>query len=305
MVAQTPANPSSVAHPAAGTYPSSAVVIPYFGRWPFWFDFFLASCARNPTFHWLIHTDCGVPVGAPPNVTFVETTFADYKARVRGKLGIPFDPASPYKLCDLKPALGFLHEEELMGFDLWGIGDIDVIYGDLASWFTVERLAHQLIATHERRVSGHLCLFANNSFMRESFMQARNWRDALSQPDHVAFDEKGFSDLFMRHKNWPAWLRRWAYRGNPYMNRARFDESYSTPGSTRRPWIDGSFSFPERWFWRRGHLTTSATGMREFPYLHFMFWKKAWATRDPAGLVGVSADAEAWELSPRGFQTVE
>lgn len=30
------------------------LVLPYFGQWPFWFDFFLLSCRRNPSVQWLL-----------------------------------------------------------------------------------------------------------------------------------------------------------------------------------------------------------------------------------------------------------
>ncbi len=32
-----------------------------------------------------------------------------------------FKPSSPYKLCDLKPALGFIHADRIQGFDFLGL----------------------------------------------------------------------------------------------------------------------------------------------------------------------------------------
>src|SRR5690554_4211993 len=120
--------------------PSIILLIPYFGKWPAWFDFFLLSCEYNPTVQWKFYTDCHVPDVAPRNVRFQYITFAEYKEKVSLELDISFNPQNPYKLCDLKPALGFIHEEDVEGYDFWGFSDIDLVYGDLRRYFTAEKL---------------------------------------------------------------------------------------------------------------------------------------------------------------------
>ena len=48
-------------------------------------------------------------------------------------LGINFTQKhKAYKLCGCKPFYGVIHKEELRGYDYWGFGDIDLIYGDLS-----------------------------------------------------------------------------------------------------------------------------------------------------------------------------
>ena len=37
----------------------------------------------------------------------------------------------PYKLCDFKPAYGFIFGEYLKEYDYWGHCDIDIVWGDL------------------------------------------------------------------------------------------------------------------------------------------------------------------------------
>src|SRR6185295_13297049 len=120
--------------------------------------------------------------------------------------GIAFDPPQAYKLCDLRPAYGLIHARDIAGFDFWGFGDIDVVYGDLRGYFTEERLRHQLLSCHGRRISGHLTLLANNELMCNAFRQVAEWRE-LMLGEHVAFDERRFSRVFLRHRSWPKWLR--------------------------------------------------------------------------------------------------
>jgi hypothetical protein len=280
------------------------VVIPYFGKWPFWMPFFLEGCRCNSTIDWLLFSDCGTPAGCPPNVRVEHVSFTDYCRLVSNRLKIDFRPSSPYKLCDLKPALGYVHADKLTNYDFWAFGDIDVIYGDLRDYFKDDRLSrYDLLSTHTRRVSGHFCLLRNNARMREAFMSARGWQEAFSQPEHCGFDEGKFSRLFIRHKNWPEAFRRIADLGNFWRRHSEFSEAFSTPHG-RIPWTDGSFNFPNRWFWREGCLTNDLDNSRTFPYFHFIGWKvHEWSKCDPARLVR-SKDLiakGAWSVSVDGF----
>lgn len=286
--------------------PRIVILVAYFGRWPFWMDFYLETLRRNPDVHWRFYTDCGVPANAPDNATFIEVPYEDYQAEVCRKLDVQFDPSKFYKLCDIKPAYGYLHADEIQGYDYWAFADIDVVYGDLLSYLTPEMLDHHLISFHGRRVSGHLCLIANTDFGREAFMQVPDWQGYFENPAHTSFDEKAFSELFMRHKNWPAWLRRLVYRGNPYMRGAYFHESYNT-SFARIPWEDGSYDFPTRWEWRDGELSCNKPTQRQFPYMHFIEWKKLWANRPESDLVrgDLSRISGGFEVTEDGFRVLD
>jgi len=282
---------------------SIIILIPYFGKWPFWFDAFLTTCARNASVNWLFFTDCGVPAQAPPNVAFREISFADYKRQVSAALDIDFDPVTPYKLCDVRPAFGVVHRDDIRGFDFWGFGDIDVVYGDLRAYFTERRLAaYQMLSCHGRRISGHLSLFANNDLIRDAFLSVPEWRE-LMLGRHVAFDERRFSRVFLRHRSWPKWFRDWIFRNDPYMLVAEFNETYST-NFCAVPWIDGSLGGPDIWYWRDGKLTNNLTGAREFPYLHFVKWKQADWKGDPARFLVAdrAALAAGFSISEAGFR---
>lgn len=259
------------------TSPSICIIIPYFGRWPFWMPCFLAGCRANPDVDWLLYSDCGEPVDCPANVQVVTIGFADYCSRISQSLQIDFHPDNPYKLCDIKPALGWMHAEELAAYDFWGFGDIDLIYGDLRSYFTAERLAkHDLFSTHARRISGHFCLVRNSEDMRAAFMRVKSWQLKFETSEHFAFDESAFSKVFLRHKNSPLWVRKLAALFDPWLKRAEFAEAYTTPNG-KIPWVDGSRNYPSKWYWQEGRLSNDLVGDRVFPYFHFMVWKNFWA----------------------------
>jgi hypothetical protein len=298
---------------------SLVVVIPYFGRWPEWIDFFVESCRWNPDITWLMPTDCGPPANTAPNVRFVPTSFADYCARVSGRLGIRFQPSSAYKLCDLKPALGHVHADEIAGFSHWAYGDVDVIYGRLRRFLTdamAER--YRVISSHDTRLAGHLSVFRNDERLRQAFRRIPNWQRQLEFDGHSRMDESKFTRVVWWSRRLKPPLRDIVRHLDPGWRRSSFTEWYTTILSPR-PWHDGRPDHPERWFWRQGRLTNDRDGDREFPYLHFMNWKSnrylrivpegtpsAWMTLDRI----VSADwrragADGFEICRGGIVPLE
>lgn len=287
--------------------PRIRFIIPYFGRWPFWMPFFLETCRYNPDIEWLFFTDCGEPEALPQNVKIRACSFSEYCRLVSERLGIDFSPANPYKLCDIKPALGYVHADELGGVDFWGFSDIDLVYGNLRAYFTAERLARfDLLSTHERRISGHLCLMRNTTQMRELFMAVSGWQENFSSQQHLAFDEAAFARLFIRRKNWPGPLRRFADLFNPLRRRSEFEEAFSTPDA-RIAWHDGRPGFPKHWNWRKGRLVNDRDGTREFPYFHFITWKsKVWPALSAAQLLPDMEILEGgeWSVTAEGFRPI-
>ena len=254
--------------------PSICIVIPYFGQWPFWVNLFIESCRLNPTVNWLIYTDCGLIDDCPENIEIKTISYGDYCKFVSNRLGINFYPKNPYKLCDIRPAYGLIHEDDLIDYDFWGFGDIDLIYGNIRHFLTNNRLAHKdIFSNHKTRTSGHLCLVRNLSDLRFAFQKIPQWQQKFTTKQHLAIDEKDFSKLFLRHKNSPQFIKNIAAKLDPWLKRAEFVEAYSTPNA-RIAWIDGSYHFPKKWTWENGALTNDIDGDLEFMYFHFYSWKK-------------------------------
>ena len=273
----------------------------YFGRWPVWMNFFVESCKWNPDVRWRFYTDCGQPENRASNIDYVPISFDDYKALVRARLGITFDPVHPHKLCDLRPALGFLHEQDTTGYPFFGYGDLDVIYGNISSFYGEERLAgSDVVSTHPERLSGHFAVLRNTPALRCAFERIPNYRALLEMPQQTGVEEKQFSQVFLKLTT----------------ERSLFVERHSTVLSVRR-WHDGTMNYPQRWFWQRGRLTNERDGEREFLYLHFMRWQSAhWINNPPvpgeAAWVGrelIHLDwrraADGFCISPEGFTPID
>ena len=294
---------------------SIKIIIPYFGQWPEWINLFMCSCQYNPDIDWLFFTDCDEPDIKPPNTSFIHITFNDYKKLVSEKLKINFNQSDPYKLCDLKPAYGYIHQEELVGSDFFGFGDLDVIYGRLRHFLTEDILQkYQLIATHNNRISGHFCLLRNNETMRNAFRRMPHWQTLLETQSHIGIDESKFTKVFMPHRKHPDWLKTIYGLFNPLWRNNYFYEQYSTILSPTL-WIDGSLNHPQEWHWQEGRLTNTIDHDREFMYLHFMNWKSskwlnkqygenaAWEKLDSLVHFDSKTENNRWRITESGFYT--
>lgn len=253
---------------------SIIILMPYFGEWPFWIDLFFESCKRNPTVNWHFLSDCGKLDTFPDNVTYQEISFKDYTLLVSNRLSINFDPKNAYKICDIRPAFGAIHEDIIKEYDFWGFGDLDLVYGDLRTLYNKEHLGkHDLYSNHATRISGHLCLIRNTEEMRNVFKKIPQWEEKFTNNQHLAVDEKAFSKLFVKHKNFPRKLRKLFNVFYPLSRKSYFVESYTTPNGCIA-WRDGSYKFPKRWYWSNGSIKNDLDDESYYPYFHFAVWKK-------------------------------
>jgi len=252
-----------------------AILIPYFGAWPAWMNFFVESCRWNRDVDWFLFSDNDPPDNRCSNVRHVRLSFADHNSLVSEALDIRFTPPDAYKLCDVRPALPFVHRSLLADYDFVGFGDLDVIYGDVRSFYDDATLdIYDLLSTHANRVSGHLCLMRNEERMITAFKQIRGWRRLFEQGQHAGTDERDFYNVF---RGRGAKLASRLGRDGP---RCLFREAYSTPAA----------GADMRWCWKDGRLTNEFYPHHPFMYLHFMNWhSNRWYGEQP----GYSADSAA------------
>ena len=264
---------------------SIAILIPYFGRWPLWIDFFIESCRWNRSIDWILFHDGPPPQNRCGNVRHIEMSFEAYKVLVSSALGIPFDPVQPYKLCDIKPALPHIHRELVAGYDFVGFGDLDVVYGDIRRFYDDELLGrYDLLSSHSDRISGHFCLMRNCDDLVSAFERVPRWKEAFLAQEHLGFDEGAFSRLFVRPK-------RRLFAAQLKSVRCFFHEAYSTPGMTDRM----------RWSWKNGTLGNEFYPDQPFMYLHFMSWhSNRWLDFQSGARPGTKAP---WTLNPDVVRT--
>lgn len=175
------------------------LILPYFGNLPNIFDFFLQSCRNNPTIDWLIFTDCDIDQNN--NIKVIKQSWKDFQEFVQTKFDFPIALNSPYKLCDFKPAYGYIFQEYITEYDFWGHCDCDLIWGDLSVLNLIIEQDYERIGEY-----GHLILYKNqpdiNFWFRDlTSEKVPNFKTIYSNERNYSFDEfSGMNILVKEYK---------------------------------------------------------------------------------------------------------
>lgn len=177
---------------------SIALIIPYFGKWPSYFNIFLKGCENNNWLNIIFFTDCPFPEKKYENLTFIKSSLKEFSTLSTQKLGIPISIQFSYKLCDFKPCYGLIFEDYLKDYDYWGYGDIDLIYGDLASFISPKIHAkYDVISNREEILSGSLSLFKNKPSVNLLFKNSEYFAELLMTDKYEGLDETAHN-----HSTW-------------------------------------------------------------------------------------------------------
>lgn len=248
-------------------------IIPYFGKLPNYFEVFAKSCSRNVDYQWLIFTDDPQVYNVPSNVVIHQMSFDDFFRLLDSKFDFPVEIRDYHKICDLKPAFGYLFEDYIRDFEFWGYCDLDTVFGDLNAFITPEILKHY----DKLFCLGHCVLFRNTFENNRLFMKpvkGEYWyKESFSTPITTVFDEtfggdKNVNTLFKYYgkkvleADWafncniaPANLQRIAY----VPSKEAFEvEKYKPSIFT---WNDGKIL---RYYRESGKLH-----VKEYMYMHF------------------------------------
>lgn len=150
-------------------------ICPYFGKLPIaHMKLWLLSCEKNPTINWLILTDDYTEeLKYPSNVKVVYTTLEAIKQQVQKMFDFPIYLDHPYKLCDYKPAYGYIFPEYTKGYDYWGHCDMtDCIFGNLRKFLTDEFLT----GADKFLYLGHMTIYRNTDEVNHRIFEDVSFR---------------------------------------------------------------------------------------------------------------------------------
>lgn len=233
------------------------VIGTYFGlrEWPVWFPAFLLSCAKNDTIHWLLFTDCEQPTVNFPNIRFVRMSLQELNDLASIKLGFRIQKGAMSQM-DLRPTYGVIFDEYIIGFDFWGHCDIDVVWGDIRSFFTEDILQnYDVISPRKNFIAGHLTLWRNRHEINNFFKIIPAYRDLLLSREHHGLNEAIISTYLRNPPTRPE-------AENPvriYWKEQMIVRFYRKVT-------------PHGWCWDKGKIYDA--NHRERIYLHFHHYKK-------------------------------
>lgn len=240
---------------------SIILIIPYFGKWPLWFDAYLLSIAKNPTINWLFITDCDVPEVYSNNVVFVTTTMELLNKKINGVLETKV-PLTPRKLCDIRPAYGRIFQEYIKEYDFWGFCDVDIVWGDIRKFISDEMLCNNdILSSRKEALSGHFTILRNIGWLNDYYKTIPNYEYLISQKKYMWIEEQVLTKHLHSQMNnekapkvfWPTILC------NQENGRDSHQEYYL-----------------DKWLWKEGKMLELKNGkpINEVMYLHFINWKR-------------------------------
>lgn len=171
------------------------LIIFYFGPFPNYFFQFLNSCGKNPEIDWRIYTDNEKQGIWPKNVSYIHMAWAECQELFQSKFSFPIQLRDPKKLCDFKPAYGYILEETLSEYAFWGHCDLDLIFGELKPFLRKEQLQYY----DKLYTLGHFTLYRNDKLVNRCFMSEINgrirYKEVYQTSKQIAFDEWGNENI--------------------------------------------------------------------------------------------------------------
>lgn len=165
-------------------------IIPYFGEFKNYFPLFLESCGYNSDFSWLIITDNRKKYKYPKNVRVIYKSFESIKKLIQSKFNFNVNIDKPYKLCDYKPAYGYIFSEYIREYKMWGYCDTDLIFGKLNDFISDSDIEQ----FDKIGALGHCTLIKNSEKYNKAFMLPLNgetiFKKAYKDRENHSFDEE-------------------------------------------------------------------------------------------------------------------
>ena len=206
---------------------SIVIIYPYFGTLPVQYGMWRASALRNESVDFMFFTDADVEPAK--NIIVHKMQFSDFRKIAERAFDFPIVLDRPYKLCEYKQAYGHILRDYIKGYDFWGFGDLDLVFGDMRTFLTEDALSRQFLFGW-----GHLTLLRNDEDATTYFMKQvdgyQNYKDAFTTSRITFFDEygyKGCSDKWRDCRPEDSWLE-W-----PFDNASKPKQSYHFNSLTR------------------------------------------------------------------------
>jgi len=274
--------------------PRAVLIVVYFGSLPHWFPLFVRQCANNAWLTVKLVTDVReFPVPCPSNLQMVDSSLSHVAERLKALTGLRVALDRAYKLCDIRPLYAELFAELVEGFDWWGWGDLDVLYGDLS-----EALWPGLVGPYAMVMTqGSLCLNRNTPFLKQLYKTrlpgAPYFEDVVTDPISRVFDETPGFKRFAAHYNLPVYRPPALADIDAVKSRFTIGSKYSREVDYDAQWFVCRAGRIYREAWHEGQFLR-----REFGYIHLQ-------KRKFAPLTAEVLNAPAFAIIPDRFVAID
>ena len=165
-------------------------IVPYFGSWPSYFRewVYTAGYLEKQFIDFVLVSDIEIPFELPSNISQIKMSIEELRARIQSLYDFEISLETPYKLCDYRPAFGYIFTDIVCGYDFWGHCDLDMIWGDVRHF-----ISDKILETYEKiQYLGHFVLYRNNDKMNSLYKCKGGmfyYKEVFSSPEFYSFDE--------------------------------------------------------------------------------------------------------------------
>lgn len=234
------------------------LIICYFGNIPDYYKLWEVSALKNNTVDFLIYTDQN-EIQQKGNIRVKHLNFSQLREKIQSKFNFKISLEKPYKLCDYKPAYGYIFDDEIKNYDFWGYCDMDLIFGNLRKFLSENVLENSNVILN----LGHLTLYKNTQENKILFMKKGSiypYTKVYSTKYNYAFDEmSGMHKIFKENNICP-------YLNIPI---ADIDRKYARFKLENMKNYDKQFFYYNNGIFRRYYTKEGKEREDEFCYLHF------------------------------------
>ena len=185
------------------------LILPYFGKFPNYFNLHLNTIKSNKNIHWLFITNDKTNYFYPENVTLIYKNFQEVQEQFQSNFNFKISLETPFKLCDFRPAFGLIFQEYIKEYDFWGHCDPDILWGKFDNF-----IFNNVINNYDKVFTfGHLTLYKNDDKNNLRFLEKINnqerYKTVFSHPIGFAFDEKFNNSIntIFKNNNYPMLLQ--------------------------------------------------------------------------------------------------
>ncbi|MGC4128425.1 MAG: hypothetical protein QM564_02460 [Bergeyella sp.] len=169
-----------------------AIIVFYFGRLPWYHNFFIESCFNNKTVDFVFFSDNFTEERLNQNIREVPFSLDEFNKLASDKLDLNIIVKSGLKICDLRPAFGLIFEDFLVGYDFWGYADTDIILGRIREFITDDVLySYDFISVVPEYPSGFFAILRNVEKVNRLFTQSKDYKQLFTEDSNTLFEECG------------------------------------------------------------------------------------------------------------------
>ncbi len=170
---------------------SICIIVFYFGKYPWYHNYFIDSCKRNQSIDFLFFTDNVSSEIQDENIKFIPFSINSFNLLASEKLGFNVNVLNGLKICDFRPSFGIIFNDFIINYEYWGYSDTDIIYGNLRSFLDEDILTYDYISVRDDYPSGYFSIFKNESRINLLYTLSKDYKELFLREENTLFEECG------------------------------------------------------------------------------------------------------------------